>query len=110
MNVTLAERVEQALFDMTHAAQLDRSPEVMKAVRAAKKGADVERSGFALELADQYGFVTLDDDAEIYACSAEVLTDLMSVLGFRTRREREAASIRKEHEALVQEVKTVPPS
>jgi hypothetical protein len=64
---------------------------VLDCIAKSWDGADAERSGFAQEMAMQYGFTIIDDNAEIYGVTAERLADMMSVLGFRTRAEREAA-------------------
>jgi len=64
---------------------------VQQCVAAARRNEDPERSGFAQEMAMQYGFAILDDEAEIYGVTAERLTDMMSVLGFRTTKERQNA-------------------
>jgi hypothetical protein len=45
-----------------------------------------EELGFAEEMAEQYGFTTLDDGAEIYGVTRERLTDMMIVLGFGRRK------------------------
>lgn len=67
-----------------------RDPEIIKCIEAARREEDRERDGFEFEMAMQYGFVLIDDDGDLLACSSEELTDLMSVLGFRTRREKSA--------------------
>lgn len=74
-------------------ARAERTAEVVACITKARKDEAPDRSGFATEMADQYGFAFIDDDAEYMVCSTESLTDLMSALGFRTSEERHNVTI-----------------
>lgn len=63
---------------------------VLECIVKSYANADGERDGFAEEMATQYGFAYLDDDAEILGVTRERLVAMMSVLGFRCGAEHRA--------------------
>lgn len=79
------------------------SGEILDCIAKANAGADGERDGFALDMAMQYGFKIIDDDGDVFGVTAECLTGLMSVLGYRCRKERLAA-----REALAEKFPNIP--
>lgn len=67
------------------------SGDILDLIAKSWDGADAERGGFAEEMAMQYGFTHLDGDVKYYGVTAERLVDMMSVLGYRTGKERRIA-------------------
>lgn len=88
-------------------ARSERTTEVVTCITKARKDEVRDRSGFATEMADQYGFAFIDDDAEYMVCNTESLTDLMSVLGFRTSEERHNVTIPANTALTDEEIQTL---
>lgn len=64
-------------------AKAEREHEVTVHIAVSRVCMNVERDGYAFEMALQYGFAVIDDDGEILAVRADALAEMMSVLGFR---------------------------
>lgn len=56
---------------------------------------DREHDGFAQEMAMQYGFEIINDNADVYACNDEALVGMMTVLGYGRKQATEKAGAKQ---------------
>ena len=76
-------QVIQEVRDAGTEFEVSGSTAIKKLIADSYSGAESDRNAFAEEMALQYGFAIIDDDAKVYGVTAERLTAMMSAMGFR---------------------------
>ena len=76
-------QVIQEVRDAGTEFEVSGSTAIKKLIADSYSGAESDRNAFAEEMALQYGFAIIDDDATVYGVTAERLTAMMSAMGFR---------------------------